>query len=185
MTIITTSVGSFAIALLAFGRIVLGGPIPIDIRGDVIISIPSGSHTHTGSDPFTGSGALEMNKVSARVDNGGRIPPQWHLHNVPPPFTKHRNTVEARSTAFTETIKKIRAYIGANPTLEHTQSTAAKSAKPPAKRSEKDKVGHPVPTQSAVDHITPIPGGPWKYREPAKTKYPAKHRNPVPVICED
>ncbi|EFQ96879.1 hypothetical protein MGYG_08802 [Nannizzia gypsea CBS 118893] len=188
---IITSVGRIAIlTLLAFGKITQASPVPFEIRGDVIISIPSGSHSLSSrSNTNIVSGAPET-KAPIKVNNPDRVDrvPQLH-HNRVPPVTERRAIIpDPMWLSFEKAVNRIRGYIGARPAREQGDPTAVKvgklHGKPHGKRGDKTthRTSTPGMPQVSVDHITPIPGGPWKHREEGKVREPAKHRTEVDII---
>ncbi|EGD86485.2 uncharacterized protein TERG_02746 [Trichophyton rubrum CBS 118892] len=180
MTIII-SIGRIALfTLLAFESAVQASPIPYDIRGDVIISIPNGSHTLTSrSNTDSLPPELTDTKANARVSElktVHRVPSQSH-----PPRGRRTNIPNPNGPTSEEAVNRTRDYIEAKPVREQGNPTAVKVGKPRGKREDNDdkstsRPSTPPPTQMAVDHVSPIPGGPWKHREETKSRETMKQR---------
>ncbi|EFE44268.1 hypothetical protein TRV_00954 [Trichophyton verrucosum HKI 0517] len=177
MTVIT-SIGRVALfALLAFESVVQASPIPYDIRGDVIISVPNVGHTLT-SRSNTDSLPPELTDTKANVRVGylktvNRVPSKSH-----PPKGRRTEIPNPNGPRSEQTINRTRDYIEAKPVREQGNPTAVKVGKPRGKRDDKStpRPSTPPPIQMAVDHVSPIPGGPWKHREETKSRETMKQR---------
>ncbi|KDB24593.1 hypothetical protein H109_03562 [Trichophyton interdigitale MR816] len=175
---IITSIGKIAlIALLAFESVVQASPIPYDIRGDVVISVPNVSHTLT-SRSNTDSLPPELTDAKANV----RVSDLKTVHRVPsqshPPRGRRANIPNSNEPTSEQAVNRIRDYIQTKLVQEQGNLTAATVGKPRGKRDDKStpRPSTPAPTQMAVDHVTPIPGGPWKYREETKSRETMRQR---------
>ncbi|KAK2821785.1 hypothetical protein FQN49_007674 [Arthroderma sp. PD_2] len=182
MYILTTSVGGTALlALLAFGRVVVGGPIPADIRGDVIISIPNG-HRAQNSTAHVEPHALKTSNTASDIDT---TPPLWRATDVLP-WKKHRHSNTPRSEVITSVMAKVSRIPSDDPIAatprEHETPAAAKPAKAPRSRPQKGQPESTLPRALALERKSPNAEGPTMSRTETKVKVPEmKYRTPVPV----